>query len=315
MAIFPERLVWPEGKRFAFTIFDDPDSQNLAQCRRIYGLLRELGLRTTMGVWTLEPGQERRNSAGETCADADYLAWAQELQRSGFEIGFHSAAPADMKREEVRQALDNFRGYFGSDPSSMANHYNADAIYWGPGRLSGWNRRLYQAITFGKSSNRHFGEVEGSSFYWGDLCQSRIRYCRNFVFSDLNTLKMCPWMPYHDPDRPLVNFWYASAEAATGSSFLKLMTERGLDQLEAEGGAAIVYTHFGRGFFDGRSDRLDPQFIAILERLARRDGWFVPVTELLRFLESQGNGQSIARAERRQLERRWLMSKILHGTS
>lgn len=308
------RLRWPEGKRFALTIFDDPDSQTMAECQSIYGLLSDLGLRTTMGVWSVEPGEERRNSLGPTCADPAYRAWAQELQRRGFEIGFHSAAPATMNREEVIDALDRFREYFGNDPVSMANHYNGDAIYWGPARLSGLNRFIYQLTTLGRSNGRYFGQVEGHPYFWGDVCKSRIQYCRNFVFRELNTLKMCPWMPYHDPERPMVNYWYASAEAAVGPSFLKLMTEEAIDRLEEEGGAAIVYTHFGRGFFDSKT-QLNPAIEEIFRRLAKRQGWFVPVSRLLQFLADNGNGKTISPQQRGQLERRWLNNKIFYGTS
>jgi hypothetical protein len=34
---------WPDGKRFAFTVFDDPDSQTWQAGREVYALLRDLG--------------------------------------------------------------------------------------------------------------------------------------------------------------------------------------------------------------------------------------------------------------------------------
>ena len=129
------RVTWPEGKNFAFTIFDDPDTQTLDQCRAVYRFLSDHGFRTTMGVWTIEPGAARRNSGGETCANPAYRAWAQHLQSQGFEIGFHNAAPATLSRDEILSGLDAFQEYFGADPLTMANHYNGDAMYWGPARL------------------------------------------------------------------------------------------------------------------------------------------------------------------------------------
>jgi hypothetical protein len=304
---------WPEGKRFALTIFDDPDSQTLAQSRQIYGLLADLGLRTTAGVWTIEPGQTRRNSPGETCENPAYLAWMQELRGRGFEIGLHCVAPASLTREEVLAGLDNFRRHFGANPVTMANHYNADAIYWGPERLSGWNRALYNLVTFGRSRSRYFGERRGHPNFWGDLCRERIRYCRNFVFRELNTLKACPMMPYHDPDRPFVNQWYASAEASNLPRFLELVTEESIDRLEEEGGAAILYTHFGHGFAE--SGAPDARFKSLMTRLANKNGWFVPTGTLLAFLETQGNGRTIPAADRAAMERRWLAAKLRHGTS
>jgi hypothetical protein len=307
------RIVWPEGKRFAFSIFEDPDGQTLQQSLEAYSFLSDLGFRTTAGIWTMEPGEARRNSAGETCHNPKYLAWVQELQRRGFEIGLHNVAPASMTREEIAQGLASFREFFGADPVTMANHYNADAMYWGAARLSGLNHAVYKAATLGGWRNRFFGEREGHPSFWGDLCQKHIRYCRNFVFRELNTLKACPMMPYRDPDRPYVNYWYASAEASNLPRFLERVTEESMDRLEEEGGAAIVYTHFGHGYF--ASGSLDHRFKSLMSRLAKKNGWFVPVKTVLRFLESQGNGTAISRQDRDRMERRWLWTKLRHGTS
>lgn len=306
-------IVWPEGKRFAFTIFEDPDAQTLRISREVYSCLADLGFRTTAGVWTVEPGEARRNSRGETCANPEYRGWMQELQRRGFEIGLHSVAPGSLTRQEILAGLDAFREYFGIDPVTMANHYNADAMYWGAARLNGLERVLYQAAMLGRQGDQFFGEKEGHPSFWGDLCQARVRYCRNFVFRDLNTLKACPMMPYQDPERPYVNYWYASAEASNLPRFLERVTEESMDRLEAEGGAAILYTHFGHGYFDSGS--LDRRFQQLMTRLAQKNGWFVPVKTLLGHLESQGNGQVISRADRDRLARRWLWAKLRHGTS
>ena len=87
-----------------------------------------------------------------------------------------------------------------------------------------------------------------------------------------------------------------------------------LDRLEAEGGACIMYTHFGLGFWDGH--RLHPQFAELMTLLARRNGWFAPVSELLGYLLAQRGGQSVLQgAQRRELERRWLLHKIRFGTA
>jgi hypothetical protein len=308
-----KRISWPGGKQFAFTIFEDPDALTIEQSRETYGFLAEQGFRTTAGVWTLDPGDARRNSPGITCDNAEYRGWMQELQAAGFEIGLHSVAPGSLTRPEIEVGLARFREYFGGDPVTMANHYNADAMYWGPARLTGINRALYSAATRGASAGRFFGECDGHESFWGDLCRQHIRYCRNFVFRELNTLKACPVMPYHDPDRPYVNFWYASAEASNLPRFLERTTDEAVDRLEEEGGAAILYTHFGHGYHESGS--LDARFKRIMTRVAKKNGWFVPVSVLLRYLETQGNGQPIARKLRGQMERRWLWAKLRHGTS
>jgi len=303
---------WPDARRFAFTIFDDPDSQDEATSRLVYSFLDDLGLRTTKAVWPLEP-RRRPNSPGETCASPSFRRHCRQLQERGFEIAFHNATRHSSRREETLEALDRFREYFGHDPQTMANHYNEEAIYWGPARLSGPLRWLYVAATLGRTRGRHFGHIPGHPAFWGDVCRARIRYCRNFVFTEIDTLGVCPWMPYHDPARPFVRAWFAAAEGANRQAFLKAIAEPNLERLEARGGACILYTHFGHGFAEG--GRLDPQFVARMRRLASRPGWFVPASTLLAFLEQQRGLATLDARRRLRLESRWLWEKLFRGTS
>ena len=37
----PPAVTWPQGKRFAFTVFDDPDSQTLEAGRAVYSFLAD----------------------------------------------------------------------------------------------------------------------------------------------------------------------------------------------------------------------------------------------------------------------------------
>ena len=305
-------LSWPSNHRFAFTIFDDPDGQSFATTKLVYSFLADLGFRTTIGVWPLDL-RHPTNSGGETCANPEYLAFLQELQAKGFEIGFHLAGPFDCTHAETVEGLDLFKQYFGHDPRSMANHYNADAIYWGPARLSGWHRALYNLATLGRTRNRHFGQVEGHPNFWGDVCRERIGYCRNFVYADINTLRMNPWMPYSDPERPFVRQWYSSSEGHQAPAFLKTLSDANQDRLEAEGGACIMYTHFGHGYVsDGK---LTAKFRRTMERLASKNGWFVPVSTLLDYLGEQNGITILTPALRARLETRWLWEKFFRGTS
>jgi len=166
-------VTWPNGRQFAFTIFDDPDSQDEKVSRLVYEFLGDLGLRTTKAVWPLAPTREP-NSPGETCANPAFLRHCQELQERGFEIAFHNATCHSTTRAETIEALDRFRDYFGHDPVTMANHYNEEAVYWGPARVSGLARLLYQGAMFGRTSGRFFGHVPGHPTFWGDVCRRRI---------------------------------------------------------------------------------------------------------------------------------------------
>jgi hypothetical protein len=306
------RPSWPDGKTFAFTIFDDPDKQTVEEGRLVYSFLADLGFRTTRGVWPSGPVREE-NSQGATCAEPEYRRHTQALQQIGFEVGYHNATKHSSTREETIAGLDRFRDYFGADPSAMANHYNAEAIYWGPARLTPPLRTAYQAATLGRTTGTHFGEVEGHAMFWGDICRSRIAYCRNFVFRDINTLAACPWMPYFDPLRPFVNAWYASSEGSNVVRFVQTLTEANQDRLEAEGGACIMYTHFGHGFVE--NGRLAPRFVELMTRLSKKNGWFVPVSTLLELLRGSAADRTLSDAQRRTLERRWLWEKLFRGTS
>jgi hypothetical protein len=263
-------------------------------------------------VWPLGPIREV-NSPGETCATPAYLEDNLRLKELGFEMGYHNATRHTVVREETQRGLDLFRGYFGEDPHTMSNHYNDEAIYWGAGRVGGWVKAVYNMPNLVRNRNDYAGHVPGSPLFWGDLCQERLRYCRNFVFSSVNTLAACPWMPYHDPARPFVRNWYASSEGANMFSFTKMLSPANQDQLEQEGGACIMYTHFGHYFVE--KGQLAQPFRELMTRLSKRNGWFVPVSTVLDHIAAARGPLTITDSDRRRLERRWLFEKMFRGTS
>jgi hypothetical protein len=307
------RLEWPEGKRFAFSIVDDTDASTVENTKPVYDLLESCGIRTTKTVWPL--GFTRKPQfGGGTLEDPDYRAWVLDLQAAGFEIALHGATDHPSTREETRRALDYFREVLGHDPRLHANHFGqAEGMYWGEARLNGLPRLVYRtANAVLRRGTRYFGHVEGSPYFWGDLCRERIEYVRNFSFPGVNTLKADPLMPYHDPRRPYVQFWFSSSQAPGVESFCALLRDEEQDRLVEEGGACIAYTHFGFGFAE--DGRLDPRFARVVERLAGLPGWFVPASTLLDHLRGQPNWQAEPGTGRlRALERRWLGSKLLRG--
>ena len=307
-------ILWPDKKQFAFTVFDDPDAQTETTSREVYSLLYDLGFATTKAVWPLTP-RRTANSSGETCeANPSYLAHCQELQARGFEIGFHNASPSDNLRQDTIDGFDLFKEFFGHDPISAANHYNHEALYWGPERLSGLRRSMYNMVTFHRKSGVHHGHVESDPSFWGDVCRDRVRYFRNFVYSDINTLKQCPLMPYYNPLQPYVRGWFASTEGANRHSFVDAIAESNQDRLEEEGGACIMYTHFAHSFCE--HGKLNPRFVELMTRLAKKGGWFVPVAKLLGRLEAHNGGiYTLTNADRERLEWRWLAEKVFRGTS
>ena len=303
---------WPEGKQFAFTVFDDPDGCS-KESRRIYHFLADLGFHTTMAVWPLAPRREV-NSRGETCGDPDYRRYAFDLQERGFELGYHNAAPHPCTRDEIIESFERYRDYFGHYPTSGANHYNTDAIYHGLDRLlHGYRRAIYDLAHLGRQRNRFQGHVESSPYFWGDLCRQHLKYFRNWVFRDINTLKACPVQPYTVPERPYINAFFCSSEGTNSAAFLETVTEATVERLSEEGGMCIMYTHFGKGFVAG--GKLNPDFVRVMTKLSKMNGWFPTTTALLDHLAALHGALRISPKELARLEWIWLRSKLLHGTS
>ena len=306
-------IEWPDGKDFAFTVFDDTDNATRENVAPVYELLGELGLRTTKSVWAIS-GSATARIGGATCAEPDYRAWTLGLQASGFEIGSHGATNVTSNRDDIIRALDTFRDLYGHDPHSLANHADCgEAIYWGPHRVSGAARIAYDVMTGFRRRGVFRGHLKGDPLFWGDVCRDRVRYVRNFTYRDINTLAMCPVMPYHDPDRPYVNRWFAASEGPNLDLFNRCLAEENQDRLEAEGGACIIYTHFASGFRN--SNGVDRRFKELMKRLASKNGWFVPVATLLDYLAERRGTDVITGAQRRELERRWLVGKAKGGVT
>ena len=308
------RVQWPDGKRFAFTVFDDTDLATVENVGEVYALLNDLGFRTTKTCWPLRGDASKGKHAGQTCQDDDYRCWLQGLQAKGFEIGWHGATWHSSPREITLRGLDTFVSLFGHDPRTAANHTGqAEGIYWAEKRLTGIHVLLYNLLTRMRNRGRYRGDVAGDCHYWGDVCRERIKYFRNFIFQDINTLKACPLMPYHDPRRPLVDYWFSSSNGVDLRRFNNCLTEKHQDQLEAEGGACIMYTHFAFGFM--REGRIDLRFRFLMERLAKKGGWFAPASALLDHLLAVGGSREISDRQRARLERKWLLEKITVGST
>jgi hypothetical protein len=152
------------------------------------------------------------------------------------------------------------------------------------------------------------GHDPSTQFFWGDLCKERVDYVRNFVFREINLDGVNPTMPYHDPSRPFVKYWFSSCEGGNATSFCDTICEANQDRLEAEGGVCIMYTHLACGF--ATAGRVDSRAEQLLRRLADREGWFVPVSTLLDFLRDARQTTTISATELASMEWRWAIDKV-----
>jgi hypothetical protein len=298
--------LWPDGRKFAFTIMDDTDRAYLQAVKPFYDALIHYGFRTTKTVWALDspPDDPFR---GDSLQDPAYRAWVLGLGTAGFEIAWHGARSGGTDASTHRQALDAFREIFGAYPRTYANHaVNPECIYWGEERFDApVVREMFRHFS---GRNRFLGSTPGNPYHWEDLCAQRLHYVRGFNFDDTVTSRKDPWMPYRDPRRPAVARWFSASDGSDVERFVRLLAPSRLGLLERSGGCCIVYAHVADGFVQDR--RVDPRVVRVLEDLAARQGWYVPVAVLLDRVEDERGERIITTAEHRHLEWRWAAYQV-----
>ena len=108
-------------------------------------------------------------------------------------------------------------------------------------------------------------------------------------------------MPYHDPLRPYVNYFFAHQNGADVKTFNQLLNESNQRKLEIEGGACIVYTHFGHEFY--KNGEINVETRQLLKTLSNKNGWFCTVSDLLDYLKNN-NTNVISNNQRKYLEKK-----------
>lgn len=276
------KIVWPDNRKFAFSVVDDTDYATVNNVKSVYDYLYQKNIITTKSVWVYKP---RDNFSGQTIQDEEYLKFIKEIQARGFEIAFHNSGSGAFKREETLEAFEIFKNLLGKYPTMHINHSNnIENIYWGHKRFL-FPINLIYAIT--RINNKSFGEKESCEYFWGDFCKKNIKYIRNRTFNDINLLNVDPTMPnYEIGKRKYSNYWFSSCDAADVKSFSNLMSKENIDRLERENGLCIIYTHFANGFVNAQNV-LDEGFKKPIDYLSQKNGWFVPATQILDFLLSQ----------------------------
>src|SRR5262245_48684897 len=236
---------FPYGKTFAVAFVDDTDMATLPKIAPVYRCLDEHGIRSTKTVWTL-PASAPSGSlpycyAGTTTLqDRDYRRYCERLQGRGYEIAMHTASGGDNVRERTIEAYERFEAIFGHPPHTNIMHgRNRDNLYWGKHSV---RHPLLRRIVGAFEPQSFFGHRPDSEYFWGDVCQAKTRYVRVFDTLETNTLAFDPAMPYHDPAKPHVPWWF-SASFTNGWNFATLLACEKLEALRSQRGASIVHLH------------------------------------------------------------------------
>jgi len=305
-------MIFPQGKDFVFSIFDDTDVATLEYIRPIYDELSQLEIKTTKSVWPLSYSGKCDCSGSHTLEHKKYAEYIVHLKDRGFEIGLHGASMVSCQRSEIEKAFDLFLKVVGHYPRTCSAHStNRDNLYWGMDRFSfPLFKYLYQLLS-GKSRDFYQGHQKGSPYFWGDLAFKHLDYVRNFTYHDLNLLNISKFLPYTDKSKSFVKYWFFSCDADNVEEFNIVLQEKYQDQLAKEKGICIISTHFGKGFVE--NGKLNEKTRKLLHSLSQKNGWFVPVSTVLDYLRTQQTATSISKFGLFMLEYKWFKDFLIHG--
>jgi len=305
-------MIWPENKKFAFTIIDDTDCATIDNIKPVYDYLYSKGMLTTKTVWV---HASRDGFLGQHLEDDAYKKYVLSLQEKGFEIALHGVGSGKFSREEILLSMNIFKETLGYFPRIFINHNeNSDCIYWGKQRFSplfGFFYNIARKIQKKRKVESGGSDNESSSF-WGDFCKRNVEYIRNYTFNGINTLKYDNKMPYRVSRKAAYsNYWFSSSDGKNIEKFCKLLKKEKIDHLVSENGLCIVYTHFAYGFCV--NGELDTRFIEIVDYLAGLDGYYAPVGQILDYLRTQREKDNLLNAiQESTYDFRWLIDRTIN---
>ena len=262
------KLVWaPWPYRAGFGITDDTDAATMEQVKAVYDHLLAKKIRTTKTVWAFEPAEKCGIPAtpdstlrGVTLQDTEYLAYCKMLAENNYEICLHGASAGNNKRVATLKAFELLQREIGVSDTFICHSKNADNIYWNHKITSLFPfRQLLQRMNKFECS----GEIEGSPWFWGDLCSRKVNNIRLLRTRDTNTLKRNPSMPYYSPEKPFVNGWFS----ATKRSLADCTSPAALNRLVNENGMTILYQYLHR-YADPQTLKLNKKFTDAIDTLA-----------------------------------------------
>lgn len=274
------KVVWlPDFYDAGIAITDDPDNGTFEQFKTMYDVLASLHLPTTRAMWLFEPAESTGTPQlpisfyASLLTDAICLDYCKKLHASGFEICLHGASSGNNDRTHMLAAIQFIEQEIGKLSVHICHSKNAENLYWDSkcthSRIVSFLLRCY-------SKNTCFGEVEGSRYFWGDICREKINYIRFYRTRQVNTLAFNPSMPYHESYKPYVNYWFS----ATKGYLPKLYTQENLDELCKANGASIAYQYMHK--YVNRDGVIDAGVLETLERIANdKRIYFRPASVLL----------------------------------
>ncbi len=309
-------MEFPNGAEFAFSILDDTDDATVSNASPFYRLLTDLGFRTTKTVWPFAVPLDRQGPyfAADTLDSPDYVEWIRALIEEGFEIASHNASMGSCTREETVRGLEILNHKLGVQPRLHCNHgQNRENLYWGRERFRSLPMRFLATVAKAALEAAPYeGHREGSPYFWGDIAKAKFKYVRSFAFSRLSLRSLSVPVLYTDASTPWVNSWFLTSDAPDATAFVRLLNPTSIETLRRSGQFAIVSTHVGKGFVDGRGEVI-PEVRRALEVLARLKGWYAPVTTILDHVAASGVPQ-ISAGERLRLEWQHVRDRIrTHG--
>jgi hypothetical protein len=272
------KYIFPEGKKFVFTIIDDTDDATYENTKPIYDFLHEKGIYITKTVWVYPPRDQ--HSAGDSLQRPEYLKFIKDIQQKGFEIGLHNVGSGSFSRKEILEGLKDFKEKLGQYPKIHINHsYNPDSIYGGYKRFN-WPFNWIIRKMYPQYAGVFQGEISGSDFYWGDKHKEIIQFNRNHEFEGLNTAKHDKYMPYIDPKRSdFTNYYFSATFAPNQWIFNHIVTPSSIKKLEQKNGICIIFSHLG--YFMNKGE-IDPGFVERINWLsANPNGFYKPVSFVL----------------------------------
>ncbi len=281
------KLLWTEYPyKAGFTITDDTDAATLQQVKAVYDFLLEKNFRITKTVWAFPPTEPCGIPAtpdstlrGVTLQNEQYLEYIKKLDSNGFEISLHSATAGNNSRQNLLEAFKLNEKLFNKSRTFICHSKNAENIYWEEKTTNLFPFRQLLAFL---SKNKNYGEVESSKYFWGDICKEKIDYIRLLRVRDTNTLKQNPSMPYHDKNKPYVNYWFS----ATKRRIADCATPNALNKLISQNGLTILYQYLHR-YADPDTLKLNDDFVNAINAISsNKEIQVAPVQQLLHRLKA-----------------------------